>query len=222
KPFDDARNLDDTGSGFIGQSGLGPDTRFRRFWFDPVRRHDAWPPPLFCWRPTGASRILRIEDNTGIPTRKDKNATLCQKRHYLCTMCMLRGRSRRKERLQDRSDVIANHKIGDFVEIGCFPVYDHELGTAALRQKREPGGRPNHQRRADGDERVAGLRQVLRWAPLRLGHRLPERDRGRLYIAAASGTVGRAAVSRLHALSHPRELVALGAIETMREGRIAV
>src|SRR5215469_1665724 len=58
EPLDDARHLDDTAGGFISEGGFGPDTRFRRFCFDPVRRHDAWPPPLFCWRPTGASRIL--------------------------------------------------------------------------------------------------------------------------------------------------------------------
>ena len=143
---DDARNFDDTAGGFIGDTGFGPDTGFRRFWFNPVRRHDAWPPPLFCWRPTGASRILGIEDNTGIPTRKDKNATPRQKRNYLCTMCVLDGRLCGHERFENCSYVLAHNKIGDLIEIGGFAIDDDEHGAAALRQERKSGRGPNHKR----------------------------------------------------------------------------
>src|ERR1700730_10098342 len=69
----------------------------------------------FC---AGAPRAHResfgIKDNTDIPTRKDKNATLRQKRHSLCTMCALRGRSIVDEGLQHRADVVTHDKIGDF------------------------------------------------------------------------------------------------------------
>ena len=102
----------------------------------------------FC---AGARRALHesslgIEDNTGIPTRKDKNATLCQKCHSLCTMCILRGGLRRHERFQHRSDVIAHDKICNFVEIRRFAIDDHEFCAAPFRQQRKPGRRPNHKR----------------------------------------------------------------------------
>jgi hypothetical protein len=40
-----------------------------------------WPPP--CLAPDGRFNESAIEDNTRHPARKDKNATVAQKRHSL-------------------------------------------------------------------------------------------------------------------------------------------
>jgi hypothetical protein len=79
------------------------------------------------------TNLFGIEDNTSIPTRKDKNATLCQKCHSLCTMCMLCSRLRRHEWFQHRSYVVAHDKICDFVEIRRFAIDNYECCAAALR-----------------------------------------------------------------------------------------
>jgi hypothetical protein len=107
----------------------------------------------FLLAPDGRfTNLFGIEDNTGIPTGKDKNATPRQKRHYLCTMCALGGGWCGDERFENRSYVGAHNKIGNLVEIRGFAIDNDECCAAALRKQRKSRRGPNHERRTNRNQ----------------------------------------------------------------------
>ena len=73
-----------------------------------------------------------------------------------------------------------------------------------------------------GEEKIARQRQLL-GAPHRLlGHRLSERHRRGLDVTAAVRAIGRLAADARRTALDPAKLVALGAVEAGRIGRVAV
>src|SRR5712671_5503074 len=62
----------------------------------------------------------------------------------------------RDESRKDRSDVLADHQVGNVVEFRCVAIEDDQSGAVALGHQRKAGGRPHHQRGADGKEEIAG------------------------------------------------------------------
>ena len=117
------------------------------------------------------------------------------------------------ERREDGADVFAHHEIGDLVEIGRFAIDDDQFRAVLFGYQTESGRGPDHERCAYRDEKVARQRELARTPHCRIGHRLAERDGRGLDIAAACGTIGRAAIPRLHVPAHPRQLIALVAIQ---------
>ena len=87
----------------------------------------------------------------------------------------------------------AHDEIGDVVELGRLAIDDDEPRAVALGHQRKAGRRPDHQRRADGEEEIAGERQLLGAAHGGLRHGLAERDGRGLDVAAAVRAIGRAA-----------------------------
>ena len=89
------------------------------------------------------------------------------------------GRSRRKTYL-----------IAFIDDASGFAVQDDEGGAGFLGEHRQPGGGVNDERRADGEEEVAGKRLALRALHLVLRHRLAEGNRRRLDRRAAERAGG--------------------------------
>src|SRR5262249_14334509 len=82
--------------------------------------------------------------------------------------------------------------------------------------------RPYDQRRADGKEKVAGKRKLLRPPHRLLGHCLTERDRRGFDVTVAFRTVGRLSAGGGKFLLDPGELVAGRAGEAQRVRVVAV
>ena len=95
------------------------------------------------------------------------------------------------------------------------------LAPLRFARDREPRRRVDHERRPDSQEQVAGERQFLRPPHRRFGHRLTERDRGRLDDPAA-GRATRGLSGRLEPGPDPIKLVALPARKAGRIGAVAV
>ena len=125
------------------------------------------------------------------------------------------------ERAERLSDVLADDKVGDFIEIGRLTVDDNETCAISSRVKRKSRGRPDHKRRADGNKEIARGTQLLRTSHLVLRHGLTERHSGSFDVAAAIA-IGCAAVQGVEFLLHPREFVALLACQTGCVSGIAV
>src|SRR3954452_19804783 len=61
------------------------------------------------------------------------------------------------ERTQSFPDVVVDHQVGEVVLLGRLVIDDHEPGAAVFGQHRKACGRPDHQRRSDGEKQVAML-----------------------------------------------------------------
>ena len=103
-----------------------------------------------------------------------------------------------------------------------FAIDDDQPGAVALGHQRKPAAG-----QTTSDEPIARNRSQASvsacGAPHRVfRHRLTERDGRGLDEAAARRAIRRAAVGRVQALAHPRQFVALLAIEAEGVGRVAV
>ncbi len=95
------------------------------------------------------------------------------------------------------------------------------LAPQFLRHQRKTCGRPNDERRSDGQEQIAVLRQFGGAAHLIFRHRLSERDRRGLHRLLAGGAVGGAAAF-FEARLYPGKIIGLSAADAAGIGGIAV
>src|SRR6185503_10615157 len=119
------------------------------------------------------------------------------------------------------ADVALDDKVCDVAQIGRLAIDDHQRRAAALGQQRQPGRRPDHQRGADRQEQVAVPAQIFRALHGGRRHRLAERHRRGLDVAAAFA-IGRMPAGALELLAHPGQFIAPVARKTGRVGRVAV
>ena len=89
------------------------------------------------------------------------------------------------------ADFAVYDEVGDAVEVGGLAIQDDEGGAGLLGEYWQPGGGVDDERRADGEEEVAGQRLALRALHLVLRHRLAEGDRRRLDRRSAERAGGR-------------------------------
>jgi hypothetical protein len=110
-------------------------------------------------------------------------------------------------------------EVGDPVEFRRVAIEDHEARALAFREDRKGGCGIHDQRRSDGQEEIAGFRELPGMPHCRLGHGLTERDRGRFHDPSASRTHWRVACN-LELNPDRCEFVAQSAGETGRVGSI--
>ena len=126
------------------------------------------------------------------------------------------------ERLEHGPDVLAHDKIGDIIELGRLTIDDGEPRAIAFRHQGKTCRRPDHERRADGQEQIATQRQFLGAPHGAIGHCLAKGYGRGFDVAAAGWTIWRTAIRRFHPLAHPGQFVAIAAVEAETVGRIAV
>src|SRR6478609_2359564 len=97
-----------------------------------------------------------IEDNTGLQTAKGQNRLAHSSIHSVA-----RGESVRDERTQRVADVITHDEISNFVKVRGLSIDDDEGCTTSLGHQRETCRRPNHERGADSEKKIAISGQFL-------------------------------------------------------------
>src|SRR5690242_13783969 len=127
----------------------------------------------------------------------------------------------RDERPERVADVLADDKIGNFIEFSRLAVDDDKSRTTSFCVQRKSRRGPDDKRGADRNEKITTGAQRLGTAHLLLRHRLAEGYSRCLDIAAAVA-IGRVSLRRIEFLFHPKEFVALLAIEAGRISGIAV
>ena len=114
---------------------------------------------------------------------------------------------------QHRSNVIADDKVGNFVEFGRFAIDNHQTSAVSFGQQGKSGGRPDHQGRTDCEKKITVKRELLGAAHFPFRHCLPEGDCRCLDVSTAIRAIGRTLICICELLSHPRQFEPLGAIE---------
>jgi len=71
-------------------------------------------------------------------------------------------------------DVLADHEIGNIIEIGRLAIDNHQMRAISFCHQRKSGCGPHDQRGANRQEEVAAEREFLRATHGALRHRLSE------------------------------------------------
>ncbi len=120
------------------------------------------------------------------------------------------------------ADVVANNEISDRVAIGFIAIDDGESRAVSFGDQRKAGRRPNHQRRADREKKIAGLRKFMSFPHGGFWHGLAERYSRRLDESTAVRTIRGAPARSGEFRLDPGQFVALAAVKAGGIGGVAV
>src|SRR6185312_14915921 len=98
------------------------------------------------------------KDNTLVSPAKIKNK-FTGNYEQSCTHSNRFSRSVADERPERLADVVPDDEIGAVILFGGLVVDDDELCAAGSGHHREPGRRPDHERRSDREKQIAMLRK---------------------------------------------------------------